>query len=165
MRVRADWLLVSVAVLAAALTSACGDDDDDKNSGSGGGSSGGAASGSGGSGEQNVTCTPSDKGDCTNDNDCPKVESGEIRSASQSCGLSCLQNSDPGTCAVTCIVMQTQASQACSICYATLVQCASQKCLGQCAADPTSAACDQCQIDQGCRGDFDTCSGLTTATK
>jgi hypothetical protein len=155
---RYGYWVAATAVLFALSTGACGDDDDDGAAGAAG-ASGGA--GSGGSG--NVSCTPSDKGACTNATDCPKVESGEIRMAAQTCGLGCLTDADPGTCAVTCIVKETSATPGCSACYAGLVKCASEMCLAECAAAPSSAACNQCQIDKGCRSTFDQCSGLTSS--
>lgn len=142
------WLIVG---------SGCGGDDDDDD--------GGAVAGRGGSGGsgQNVACEPGGGGACQNDGDCPHVRSGEARTASQSCGLGCQQDEDPGTCAVSCIVGEVDMSQQCAACYAALVGCASSNCLAPCAADPASAACNQCQVDSGCRATFDDCSGLTTA--
>lgn len=150
------YLANASMVLAFTLVAAAcgGDDDDDSNQNT---------AGTGGGGNQNVACEPSDDGACTNEGDCPKVRSGEARMASQSCGLGCQQDDNPGMCAVSCIVQETQISQGCAVCYATLVGCASENCLAACAADPTSAACNQCQVDAGCRADFDSCSGLTTA--
>jgi hypothetical protein len=111
-----------------------------------------------------VSCTPSDDGGaCTNDADCPKVESGEIRVSAQQCGLGCLSEDDPAVCSVACIVNETDASAACSACYAALIGCASERCLASCGADPASADCNQCQIDEGCRGEFDACSGLSSS--
>jgi hypothetical protein len=144
----------SVLGMTAFVGVGCGDDDkDDK---------GGGTGGTGGSG-MNVECTPGAGGACQNDGDCPAVESGEARMSAQMCGLGCLQDQDPGTCAVTCIVGDTGMSVACSTCYAQLVGCASDNCVAQCANDPTAAECNQCQIDAGCRSDFDACSGLKTA--
>ncbi len=163
MRVQGTLLLLAGVVLGLS-TGACGDDDDDGSAGaSGASSSSGGATGSGGAG-QTVSCTvAADSGACRNATDCPKVETGEIRTAAQSCGLGCLANADPSTCTVMCIVTETGATSGCSTCYAALAGCAAQKCLASCAADPASAACNQCQIDQGCRSAFDTCSGLDSA--
>jgi hypothetical protein len=79
------------------------------------------------------------------------------------CGMSCLQDADPGMCAVGCIVADVEISQGCAVCYATLVGCAFDNCLAECGSDAASAECNQCQIDSGCRASFDSCSGLTTA--
>jgi hypothetical protein len=144
------WIIGLMAVAGG-----CGDDDDDGAPGAGRGGTGGTG--------QNVACEPGAGGACQNATDCPKVTSGEARTASQTCGLGCQQDDDPGTCAVACIVQDTSISQGCATCYATLVGCASMNCLQPCAADPASAACNQCQIESGCRGQFDACSGLTTA--
>jgi hypothetical protein len=132
----------------------CGDDDDDDDNGGTGGTGGGSS----------VTCTPGGDGACENETDCPKVVSGEARESAQICGVSCLESDDQGTCTVGCIVGDVQITQACAVCYATLVGCAAQYCLGTCGADPAGAECVQCQIDSGCRDGFDACSGLETAS-
>jgi hypothetical protein len=161
-----DAVLLALSVVLASSAYGCGDDEDDDCGGAGspgtGGSAGSGTGGSAGSGgsSSNVSCTPGGDGACTNDDDCPKVETGEIRMAAQSCGLGCLEDDDPATCAVTCIVMDTEASSGCAACYAGLVKCATDNCLADCGADPASAACNECQIDAGCRSDFDACSGL-----
>ncbi|HVR18665.1 MAG TPA: hypothetical protein VMS65_03180 [Polyangiaceae bacterium] len=140
-------------VLAASALPAvgCGDDDSGDDGGTGGTGGG-----------MNVECTPGGGGACQNETDCPKVESGEARMDSQTCGLRCLENADPGMCTVGCIVQEAAVTQACAICYATLAGCAADNCLAQCSADAASAECNQCQIDSGCRSAFDDCSGLTT---
>jgi hypothetical protein len=159
-------LLWGFGFAVALVTLSCGDDsdDDDSDGGSGGsaGSSSGSAGkgGSGGTGNQNVTCDPEADTACQNENDCEAVESGDARASAQSCGLGCLEDDDPGVCAVSCIVEDTDISTECATCYAGSVQCASENCLADCAADPTSDDCNQCQIDAGCRSDFNDCSGL-----
>ena len=144
---------VGLFLAASALPAVgCGDDDDGDDDGGTGGTGGG----------MNVECTPGGDGDCQNETDCPKVESGEARMDSQTCGRSCLENPDPPTCTVGCIVQQAGITQECAVCYATLAGCAAERCLAVCSDDPAGDACNQCQIDMGCRGDFDDCSGLTT---
>jgi hypothetical protein len=149
---------------ACALVAACGGDDDEDDgggaSGSGGSSAAAGTGGKAGAGGGNVSCDPADDGTCENDTDCPKVESGEARSSAQSCGLSCLQDEDQATCAVTCIVEDTGITQDCAGCYAAAVKCAADNCLAQCGSDPASQACSDCQVENGCRSAFDTCSGL-----
>jgi hypothetical protein len=159
-------LLWGFGFATALITLSCGDDsdDDDSSGGSAGTSSAGkgGSAGTGGSGgtSQNVTCDPEADTVCQNENDCAAVESGEARASAQSCGLGCLEDEDPGVCAVSCIVEDTDISAECATCYAGSVQCASENCLAECAADPTSDDCNQCQIDAGCRSDFNDCSGL-----
>jgi hypothetical protein len=131
----------------------CGDDDDGDDDDGGGGTGGGS---------MNVECTPGGGGACQNDDDCPIVESGTARGEAQDCGLDCQDNSDPGTCTVTCIVTNTGLTPDCSTCYAALVGCVAEHCLGQCSTDPNSTDCVECQIDEGCRSTFDACSGLDT---
>ena len=155
------WVAASSALLFALSTGACGDDDD---GGAGAPGTGGGAGTGGTGGTGNISCTPSDKGACTNETDCPLVKSGKLRDTTQVCGQGCLQDMDPATCTVTCVVMETGATQGCSVCYASLAKCAIDECLAQCAADPTTAGCNQCQIDKGCRSTFDECSGLTTSS-
>lgn len=58
-----------------------------------------------------------------------------------------------------CIKMQSGLSDACTTCYDDTVQCVLMNCLGQCAADPSSTACQMCR-DQNCTPAFHTCSGL-----
>jgi hypothetical protein len=144
---------VGIVLVTGALSgTGCGDDDGDD----------GGNAGTGGSG-MNVECTPGGGGACQNDTDCVVVENGEARTTAQTCGLGCQQDPDPGMCAVGCIVGEIDISQGCAACYAALVGCASQNCLAECGADPASDECNDCQVDSGCRGNFDTCSGLTTA--
>jgi hypothetical protein len=123
-------------------------DDDDANGGSGGGG--------------NVNCDPTGDGACETDQDCPKVISGVARSTAQTCGLGCLEDADPETCSVECIVENEDMSPECAACYAGVVGCATENCLAECAENPAAEMCTQCQIDAGCRADFDTCSGLMT---
>jgi hypothetical protein len=138
-----------VLALAALPATACGDDDD------------GGDGGNGDDGE-NVECTPGEGGSCQNETDCVVVENGEARLSARTCGLGCQQDMDPATCAVTCIVDDIEISQACATCYAALVGCAAMLCPGECGTNPASDECTQCQIDEGCRASFDSCSGLTT---
>lgn len=147
-------LLWGFAFTTFMIVAGCGDDDDDN-----GGAAGSAGTSSGGS-SANVECDPADDGTCENDTDCPKVESGEARSSAQQCGLGCLEDDDPETCSVTCIVDDTGITSACAACYAATVKCSVDNCLAECAADPASQACADCQVDSGCRSEFDTCSGL-----
>lgn len=147
---------ICVAVLfgAVALSAAgCGDDDDDGDDGGGG---------TGGGGTMNPECTPGGGGACQNDDDCPIVETGTAREEAQDCGLDCQTDPDPGMCAVGCIVRETGLTAGCSACYAGLVGCVAENCLAQCSNDPDADQCVECQIDEGCRSTFDTCSGLDT---
>jgi hypothetical protein len=137
-------------------TAGCGGDDDDDD----GGDNGTGGNGTGGS--MNVMCEPGAGGACQNETDCPKVVNGDLRRTAQTCGVMCQAEADPGACAVGCIVDEESSTPECSACYAALVGCAAENCLAECGADPAGAACNQCQIDEGCRGDFDDCSGLTT---
>src|SRR5262245_36731603 len=151
---------------AALALPACGDDDEDDDGGDGGGGTSGtggmAGEGTGGGG-MTVECTPGGGGACQNEMDCPAVESGEAREDTGDCGLSCLQNDDPPTCTVACVMQEAGLSMGCAVCYATLVGCATDNCLAECGTTPDAPDCTRCQIDSGCRGAYDDCSGLMTA--
>ncbi len=176
-----------VLVLGVSLIAGCGGDDDDNGSSGGSGGSGGTttssggttsaggssglagssgasgAMGEGGSGasSENLDCNPSGSGVCQNEGDCPAVESGRARMESQTCGVACLQDADPGACSVACIVNAADISSACAVCYAGAVGCATEKCFNECIEDPAAEGCTQCQVDKGCRSDFSDCSGLS----
>ncbi len=160
------WMVLLIAGSLSVV--ACGSDEDGGGGGGGGGSGGSATGGSGGSatgggggaaGSGNQACNPMGNEVCENETDCEFVASGQAASSARSCGLSCLASSDE-SCASDCIQQDTGMSQECSDCYAASVACATENCLAQCGADPSSEACEQCQIDAGCRDDFYTCSGL-----
>jgi hypothetical protein len=182
---KALWILGAASALTLGIV-ACGDDDDDGGDGgtggttTGGSATGGAATGGGdtggsatggaatggsgtGGGLPSVTCDPTGDGVCENETDCEFVESGEARSVASACGQTC--NTEPpaekGPCAVACINMELGMSSECSACYAGLVGCTFDNCLGDCAADPSSSACVECQVENECLSDFETCSGLS----
>jgi hypothetical protein len=121
---------------------------------------GGTGASAGGADNGNVMCDPAGDGACQNPDDCPAVESGEARMKAQTCGLQCLADEDPGMCSVACIVEDAGISADCATCYAASVGCAAENCLAQCGADPASDACNECQVEAGCRSDFNECSGL-----
>jgi hypothetical protein len=129
---------------------------------SGGGdatSGGGEATSAGGAPSGNVMCDPEAMTTCQNDMDCEFVESGEARLAAGQCGLDCLQ-SDEESCAVDCITAAIEISADCAGCYAGAVACAQKNCLAACIEDPESDGCKACQVEKGCRDEFNTCSGL-----
>jgi hypothetical protein len=107
-----------------------------------------------------VACDRSGSGACENAGDCPIVESGSARGAAQSCGLSCLGDPEEETCAEECVVAETDLSADCAGCYVAIVACSRDNCLGECAGAPDSSACFDCQVENDCRSEFDSCSGL-----
>ncbi|HXK16751.1 MAG TPA: hypothetical protein VNG33_03020 [Polyangiaceae bacterium] len=113
----------------------------------------------GGASSGNVMCDPTQNGVCQNDTDCPSVASGDARLAAGTCGQGCLGSADKN-CAVDCIVMKTDMTPDCATCYAGAVACATMNCLAQCIQDPEAADCKACQVEKGCRADFNDCSGL-----
>lgn len=113
-----------------------------------------------GSTDQNVDCDPTGEGKCQNEADCPIIEKGTAREIAQQCGTSCLSDADPTVCSQTCVVEQTGLTTDCAGCYLAIVDCTFQNCLALCSADPDSLDCFNCQVDEGCRETFNTCSGL-----
>jgi hypothetical protein len=170
-RIMSALALVTVAALSAVACS--GDDDATSNTTGGTGNTAGKSASSagqptsggdtgvpaGGAATGNVMCDPSQKGVCQNPTDCPSVASGAARMAAGMCGQGCLGNKNKN-CAVDCIVKQTSMSSGCATCYAAAVDCATKNCLAQCINDPESVECKTCQVEKGCRADFNTCSGL-----
>ncbi len=184
-RIISALMMVATAGIGVA---GCGGDDDDSSKTSGGTGNlagahvtdGGAPSASGGTGNLagapvteggaantggappssgNVMCDEKLDGVCQNPTDCPSVVSGDARMAAGKCGQDCLGNKDK-TCTVGCIVMKTSMTPECATCYAQAVGCATQKCLAQCIENPEADKCKICQVEQGCRDAFNTCSGL-----
>jgi hypothetical protein len=139
--------------------------------GSGGSATGGSAgSGTGGGGGvMNVTCDETGEGACQNPDDCPIVEAGTARETAQDCAVDCQaaggSEQEQAQCAGACVVSEAGLTQGCATCYLELVSCVFDNCIADCAANPDSAACIDCQNTAGCRTDFDTCSGLMTASQ
>jgi hypothetical protein len=158
--------LALLGVFGLAVAGCGGDDDDD--SGAGGSSGTGATSSTagqpdssngGGDTSGNVMCDPEAATACQNDMDCPFVIDGTARITAGMCGQGCVGNSDEN-CSRDCITDMLKMSADCATCYADTVNCTIKNCLGDCIADPEADKCKQCQVDQGCRSDFDDCSGL-----
>lgn len=105
-----------------------------------------------------LACDPTQNGVCQNHTDCALVTDGRARLTAQSCSQTCLASS--GTCTRDCVVQQLGMTADCAQCYADRVACMLMNCLGECVADPESEKCQQCDIDKGCRPNFDACSGL-----
>jgi hypothetical protein len=150
---------LSVLAFASALSLVgCGDDDD----GTGGGTAGkGNEPTAGAPGEgNNVACDPEQATTCQNDTDCPFVADGTARARAQTCGKGQCLMADSAECSRDCILESLEMTSDCANCYAAFVQCTKKECLGDCLTDPNSEGCSTCQVEQGCREDFNTCSGL-----
>ncbi len=106
------------------------------------------------------TGTPGPVDQCLGDEDLAILWNPDIDATgeAQDCGLSCLGDEDPGSCAGTCVVEATGLSEGCAGCYAGVVVCSIQNCLAPCAADPTSEACTSCQAEN-CIDDYTACTG------
>jgi hypothetical protein len=63
------------------------------------------------------------------------------------------------------VVKESGVTQDCAGCYADIVICTLNNCVGYCAVDPESQDCFDCQVDKGCRAAFDSCSGLPPAKR
>lgn len=166
--------ILSALVLLTLSVGACGGDDDDDAGNTGGTSSagtksdagepgtpsGGAPDGAGGAAPtDNVGCDPEEATTCQNETDCPFVVNGQARMVAGQCGIDCLESSEE-SCPVDCIVEETSMTADCATCYAGAVACATKNCLAQCIDDTEAEECKQCQVEKGCREEFNTCSGL-----
>lgn len=156
--------LALLSVFSLAVAGCGGDDDDDSGSGGSGGtgatsSTAGEPAVGGSDTSGNVMCDPEAATTCQNDMDCPFVVDGTARITAGMCGQGCVGNSDEN-CSRDCITDMLAMSAECAKCYADTVNCTIKNCLGECIADPEADMCKQCQVDAGCRSDFDACSGL-----
>ena len=104
-------------------------------------------------------------GKCTNAADAKLLATEALQTAvsgkASTCGLGCLTATDPATCATDCVVKGTGLSSACAGCYGGTVLCSIKNCVKDCAADPSSKACRDCQVKNGCISTFYACTGLT----
>jgi hypothetical protein len=163
--------LLSAFVVLTLCAVGCGDDSGDD--GNKGGSSN-AGTDSGDAGESaavggmsvggaptgnNVACDPTEATTCQNETDCPFVQDGTARTTAQACGKGCLGSKEE-TCATDCILEKLDMTSECATCYADIVACTVMHCLTPCLADPEGEECATCQVDEGCRGTFNECSGL-----
>lgn len=104
-------------------------------------------------------------GACTNTADMALLDTAAkqtgVSAAAKKCGLGCISDKNPATCATTCVVKDTKLSAKCSACYVGIIMCTMNKCLADCAVDPDSKACTDCMTKNNCYTKFYTCSGLT----
>jgi hypothetical protein len=79
----------------------------------------------------------------------------------QGCILQNLGATDRSAAVKTCAApMLPDYTSSCLDCFVASAVCAAEKCLQQCAADPSAPACDTCRVQQGCIGSFYTCAGI-----
>lgn len=83
------------------------------------------------------------------------------RSEASNCGLSCLNDPCPGTCAVKCMTEQRgiKLSAGCASCYGGIVLCTIENCLPQCINDSQAPGCKSCQDSFDCNTRFYACTG------
>ena len=149
------WVVLGLISAAMAAVGGCNDEGDN-----GGDGAGGQAVGSGGS--STTECDETQNGVCQNETDCPLVHSGQARSTASTCGIGCLGDADEATCGAECVVAESNLTTECAACYIAIVNCSRTNCLIECATDPESSDCFDCQVANGCRTAFDECSGLST---
>ena len=155
--------ILSALVLATFSVVGCGDDEGDTNgdTGAAGESSNLPAGGAPATG--NVGCDPAEEGVCQNATDCPFVVDGTARLEAGECGKGCISIQDEDerrTCAVDCLLNAVDMSNECASCYADTVNCSISNCAAKCIANTEAQACKDCQVESGCREEFNTCSGL-----
>ena len=157
-------IISALAMMTAAAVgiAGCGSDDDDdsSNAAAGKASTGGEPGNNGGAPSGNVMCEPSEDGVCQNATDCPAVASGDARIAAGTCGQGECLGAGDNSCAITCIQKAVDMTDECADCYASAVACAALKCFQQCINGPEADVCKECQVTEGCREAFSTCSGL-----
>jgi hypothetical protein len=159
--------LLSAFVVLTLCAVGCGDDSGDdgnkggsSNAGTDSGQAGEPGAAGGAPASNNVACDPEAATTCQNETDCPFVQDGTARAAAQACGRACLGEAQ--SCAVDCILGEIEMSSPCAGCYADIVACtAMSECLSPCLNDPEGQECADCQVETGCRGTFNECSGLT----
>jgi hypothetical protein len=169
---------------ALALTlPACGDDDGGSTpTGTGGTAGTGGATGSGGSSTAGAAGTPgfecpkrppapATQDACTTDGQEDKLANSEyggkkVSAIASSCGVGCIADPDPVTCANTCIQDQVQGdiTEECTGCVALQVACAIGNCVSVCAADSSSPACIACRCECDCVSVYESCSGIPQTT-
>ncbi|MDF3067478.1 MAG: hypothetical protein K0R38_3079 [Polyangiaceae bacterium] len=163
-------IISALSVLACAtvlgLVGCGGDDDGDGNAGTAGkgneptaGSGNEPTAGAPNEGE-NVPCDPDEETTCQNATDCQFVADGSARSSAQTCGRGQCLAAEDATCASECIRETLDMSEECASCYAEFVLCTRINCLSACISDPNAEGCTTCQVEKGCRAEFNTCSGL-----
>jgi len=143
-------------------------------SGTGGGGTGGMSSSSSSSSSTSASSTTSTSsstsasssgsagGACTNASDLDIIQTQEVAGIAGNCAKNNLGN-DAATkqCIkdATTVDGGTGLSDGCIVCFDDTINCAINKCLTSCLADPNSDACTCCRI-ANCDSAFVACSGL-----
>ena len=81
-----------------------------------------------------------------------------LQDAILNCTFSCLTQSGAPECSAPCLEEATGLSTPCSLCFAQILQCTVQNCIGQCAGGegPECAACRA----ENCGAAFESCAGI-----
>jgi hypothetical protein len=101
-------------------------------------------------------------GPCGNDDDLAVLAAqgeGALDATAAACGFTCNDEADSQACATTCVTDGTGLSAGCSGCFAQFAICSVWECFTECGGDATSADCVQCQLNRGCKGEFNSCAG------
>ncbi len=96
---------------------------------------------------------------CNNEGDLAILQTVDVEGQAGTCGLGCITDPNRVMCASDCVSNATGLSAGCSMCFAAAIECTITNCIGSC-LDPAAPACQQCQIDNGCRDVFTACSGV-----
>ena len=105
-------------------------------------------------------------GMCATPGDLDIICNNDVAMKTRDCGSGCLVTvtaADPAAflvCVSNCVALAHPLTAGCLGCYTQSVSCTLSKCLGPCAADPSSTACMTCQATNNCLSAFFSCSGL-----
>ena len=99
-------------------------------------------------------------GFCTTPENTDALNMTDIAADTDTCGRDCLLDPNRVQCTVDCLMMAAGIDQPCAQCFADRVDCTISNCVGECIADSNAPECVQCQIDNNCTSNFDTCSGI-----
>ena len=122
--------------------------------------SSGSASGSSTSSSTSASSTTSSgasAGACTDAADTAKLA--QLGANLQTDVTNCAKNNFGNATGINNCIAMLGLSAGCTTCFDNNVQCADQKCLTQCFANPSSAGCTSC-IHTNCTPAFNTCSGI-----
>ncbi|MEE2644792.1 MAG: hypothetical protein VYD19_07650, partial [Myxococcota bacterium] len=74
------------------------------------------------------------------------------------CTFECITQSGAPACSAPCLERETGLSAACSLCFAGILECTVQNCIGDCAGGE-GPACEMCRATN-CAESFERCAGI-----
>jgi hypothetical protein len=138
--------------------------DSDSTSGTGGTAGGGGTAGSGGTaGDGGAGGSVGSTDQCLDAGDLTAVcDDAQMAIDIRTCATAAVGQ---GPATSTCLQEDPPAlSEGCADCYGGVTQCIFDNCIGDCAVDPNSQPCVDCQAANGCDTALDSCTGdLDTA--